>query len=276
MATAKPEPHLFQWRRVLLSEKGPEPVTRFVLLALSTFGDQNGRSIYPSAEILAVATGLSQRAVEGHLRRGIEKGWVRRSMIGPERGGKGWRRSQYSLTIPERAAGDSGPSSPEVRNDVPDEEPVGAEPDADDAEPERTMVRNDVPLTSVVPLQRPLQASLREAESSCSTVEPGEGGTADDLPSGAKVQQDDDARQKIRDRIWRHWAADKVGWETFGFIELKEFYPDLSDDDLKTLAAQFWREVAGEEPDTTAEEDEGEWSGFMESCRSGLHRKASP
>lgn len=99
------------------------------MLALSLHMNERGGSAFPSAPTLAEETGLSTRAVEGHLRGATEDGWLARKEF-PGRG-RGWRRVSYSARIPPdvrkalaavidaEESGAEGPeasSGPEARN----------------------------------------------------------------------------------------------------------------------------------------------------------------
>lgn len=90
-------PWVIQWRRSLLESRVPA-MRRWVLVALSLYGDRDGKNIWPSTVELARAAGLSRHRTEGHLREAETDGWIRRRSRGV--GGKGWRRMEYVLTVP--------------------------------------------------------------------------------------------------------------------------------------------------------------------------------
>ena len=151
---------LFRWRERLLSDAGPPRTRRYVLLVLSTYGDQRGADIFPSTKELARATGMSRRRVEGHLREAESEHWIRRASVGK---GQGWRRMRYELVMPkvgtERPHDDpergDGASQP-LRRDVGTKRP-NLPPQRGDVEDERgddsdVNVGTERPTTSVVPL----------------------------------------------------------------------------------------------------------------------------
>ena len=127
-----------------------------MLLVLSLDANKDGESCFPSTRRLKKRTGLSRRAVEGHLREAERLGWIRRAPAGK---GRGWRRMRYSFhladveqEIPhegaERGARRSPRENAKVEQEVPHVEgsdvenvvPRGGEPGA-------PKVGNDVPLT---------------------------------------------------------------------------------------------------------------------------------
>lgn len=95
---------------------------RYVLYVLSSYGDQEGRDIFPSTREIARATGLSRRAVEGHLRE-AEGVWITRAAKGE---GRGWKRHQYQLMVPDTQPTPPGggehsapPQGADVEREVP-------------------------------------------------------------------------------------------------------------------------------------------------------------
>ncbi len=110
MAKAKPINEagvdLNGWRDRVASEDGPPSTTRLVLLVLSLYMNRKGGSCHPKVPTIALATGLTERAVGIHLREAVRAGWVE---IG-RRSGKHWRQNSYQATwpSPERGSGDRG------------------------------------------------------------------------------------------------------------------------------------------------------------------------
>lgn len=92
----------FKYQKLVASMAGPEsPTTRHLLLTISLFMDENGANCFPSTKTLAEATGLTERTVCTHLEQAINTGWLKRSKLGKQ--GRGWRRSQYNASIPDKA-----------------------------------------------------------------------------------------------------------------------------------------------------------------------------
>lgn len=114
---AGPDRHLFRWRAALLSENGPSnPTMRHVLLTLSTHGDMNGKSIFPSTRTLAIETGLCRQTVMNALKEAEGLGWVQ--CFKDNGNGQGWKRHAYGLTLPERGQPDSPPSGDNVVKEI--------------------------------------------------------------------------------------------------------------------------------------------------------------
>jgi hypothetical protein len=61
-------------RAVMESELGP--MTRFVLLVLSTFADPDGSRCWPSKRAVVASTGLGEHAVKKHLGTARKLGWI--------------------------------------------------------------------------------------------------------------------------------------------------------------------------------------------------------
>lgn len=139
---------LFGWRRVLLSEHGPPATRRHVLLTLSTYGDVEGREIFPSTRELARATGLSRRRVEEHLRIAAEEGWIDREASGT---GHGWRQMSYRLGMPENV-GTLRPHHEDARGDAPSppSHPEGGDAGDRGGDAPSTNVGTERPTTSPV------------------------------------------------------------------------------------------------------------------------------
>lgn len=90
---------LIEWRDLVASKQGPKrSTTRHVLLTLSLHMKLDGSSCFPSVRLLAERTDLSERTVCTHLRLASEQGWIKIRAKG--KSGRGWRRNEYSPTIP--------------------------------------------------------------------------------------------------------------------------------------------------------------------------------
>lgn len=131
---------LFTWRDAVMSEHGPAAsTTRHVLLTLGTHMDAQGGSCFPSTRTLATETALSRKTVEKHLRLAEDGGWIERK---PRSGsGQGWRRMEYSATVPEKVGNDVTHVSPEGGESGSPRSGKGGESDA-------LKVGNVVPLST--------------------------------------------------------------------------------------------------------------------------------
>lgn len=90
-----------EWRAVIASAHGPqEPLTRYVLLAISLHMSVKGDSCFPSVRLLATETALARTTIMKHLDLAYQTGWlIKEPRI--EAGGQGWRRMEYWATIPQ-------------------------------------------------------------------------------------------------------------------------------------------------------------------------------
>jgi len=91
---------LTQWCLAITHPDGPaSPTTRLVLLTLLRWGNwKDGSSMYPSIEMLALATGLSVSAVGIHLALAFKTGWLWRYKVRGARQ-KYWNYS-YESVVP--------------------------------------------------------------------------------------------------------------------------------------------------------------------------------
>lgn len=91
---------LFAWREAILSEFGPKsPVTRYVLLALSTRMELDGSGAFPSESTLAKMTGMTRRTIIPHLKIAESEGWINRRK--DRRKGQMWHRyTHYQPRFP--------------------------------------------------------------------------------------------------------------------------------------------------------------------------------
>jgi hypothetical protein len=95
-----------------------------VLLTLSVFMDEAGRSCFPSIEDLIETTGLGRTAVIKHLAEAVAAGWLKKTEHGFR--GRSWRRSEYVPCWPGRED-TSGDSLAEERGGSPSEPPFEKE-----------------------------------------------------------------------------------------------------------------------------------------------------
>jgi hypothetical protein len=74
---------LIKWRKAIRHPDGPtSPTMRHVLLTLSTWGNSEGCSMFPSIETLAVATRLHRDTVGRTLQKAVADGWLTRKARG--------------------------------------------------------------------------------------------------------------------------------------------------------------------------------------------------
>jgi hypothetical protein len=65
------------WINAIRHPHGPKsPTTRHVLLTLATWGSADGTKMFPSIEVLAIATGLHEETVRRWLVSAAKQGWV--------------------------------------------------------------------------------------------------------------------------------------------------------------------------------------------------------
>lgn len=101
---------LFTWRSEICSDDGPaDPITRYVLIALSLHMSELGDSCFPSIALLARETALANRTVRKHLKLAVEAGWIVRMLRDHSRG-QAWRCYEYFAVGGRRAARDAAPS----------------------------------------------------------------------------------------------------------------------------------------------------------------------
>lgn len=89
---------IFSWVDAIKKSSLP-PVTRHVLLNLSTYMNQDGESCYPSIDEQARSTGLSRRSVIGHLSYAITAGFLYKTTH--QFKGQKWRRNEYCAGFPK-------------------------------------------------------------------------------------------------------------------------------------------------------------------------------
>jgi len=108
---------LFGWRGAIAAS-ALEPPSRHVALTLSLYMNERGGSAFPSVETLAKDTGLSGRAVQQHLGKLVNGGWLSRT---PRTKSDGSRDSNlYTAVIPREVVnqmqGGGEPPAPGVVN----------------------------------------------------------------------------------------------------------------------------------------------------------------
>jgi hypothetical protein len=92
---------LFVWRKMFMSEYGPESsTTRHVLHALGAHMNLEGGSCFPSVVRLMKETKLSKQTVITHIKKATQEGWIKLSSR--RANGKGWRRNSYQAVIPRK------------------------------------------------------------------------------------------------------------------------------------------------------------------------------
>lgn len=84
---------LYSWRRAIV-ESELAPPARLVLLCLSLYMNERTSSAFPSYDRLVSDTGLSRRAVIGHVKASCEAGWL----VVQQGGGR--RSNVYHAAIP--------------------------------------------------------------------------------------------------------------------------------------------------------------------------------
>jgi len=97
---------LHTWRDLIRSIRGPKhPITRYVLINLSTYMDENGRRCFPSIDRQAIETGLSVTTIKRHLHEAEQTQWI---YIYERQGqGKAWRHYEYTARIPDMLVSES-------------------------------------------------------------------------------------------------------------------------------------------------------------------------
>lgn len=93
----------WNWRELLASEDSHlPPTTRLVLLTLSLHMNVHGANAWPSQELLAKRTGLSERAIREHLAIAQKQDWIQ--ITQRRRPGQAWFSHQYFPMIPAALA----------------------------------------------------------------------------------------------------------------------------------------------------------------------------
>jgi hypothetical protein len=95
---------ILDWRKAIQqAPKAALPSTaRLVLLNLSIYMDNDGKSCFPSTRQQALDTGLSERAICEHISKAMEAGFLQKSKAGYS--GKAWAHYEYFATFPQEGA----------------------------------------------------------------------------------------------------------------------------------------------------------------------------
>lgn len=96
----------WEWRRAIQASALPS-TTKFVLLNLAVYMDQNGDGMFPSTIRQANDTGLSERAICTHLDKATQAGFIQKQIKG--NAGRDWKRHEYTPFIPEGTERRSAP-----------------------------------------------------------------------------------------------------------------------------------------------------------------------
>ncbi len=95
-----PWQNAIEWRRIIGSPYCPlRPGVKFLLTALSRYGDRWGQNIYPSQRELAYCAGVSPKTVNKALKLADKEGWIIRKEMGSQNG-KGYKHHVYELAVP--------------------------------------------------------------------------------------------------------------------------------------------------------------------------------
>ena len=161
---------LIQWRNKVLSEDGPDSsTTRYVLLVLSKHMNRYGGSCFPSMELLARESGLSERTVGTALKEAEVKGWIKRYRRRMAKGGSGWMQYEYEAEVPERGSDTRRTQVPEASSgtsQVPENSSgtISQVPATDDEVPEihdQVPEKNDSKYPKEIPTRTPYRGSKR-------------------------------------------------------------------------------------------------------------------
>lgn len=90
----------YRWRDAILSERGPRSGTaRLVLLVIAQHMHADGTGAWPSQELIAKRTGLSDRVVRKHVEVAMQSGWLERRRVRRDRG-RNWYFHAYGAAVP--------------------------------------------------------------------------------------------------------------------------------------------------------------------------------
>jgi len=95
-------PFFFRWQEAVRKARNLQAPTKALLFILSTYGDMDGNSIFPSKKQLAADLDLHETNVHAHLQLAVQAGFV---VVHPQFGPKGQMTNLYELTLP-RPGGD--------------------------------------------------------------------------------------------------------------------------------------------------------------------------
>jgi hypothetical protein len=95
-----------QWQEMMLDSSLPA-MTKLVLMALSMYSDQHGKSCWPTQEQIALKASCSDRCVRDHLDAAERSAWIKRYQR-PRRGKTGFSYGYILLLRPEPYSGSRG------------------------------------------------------------------------------------------------------------------------------------------------------------------------
>lgn len=108
---AAERPYVLQWRSAVFNSQLSCTV-KLALLTLAEWADVDGRNCYPAIPRVAEKASLNEKSVRRALDQADAMGFIARRHKGTA---QGWRRFEYTLTLPERA--DSTPAREPERPD---------------------------------------------------------------------------------------------------------------------------------------------------------------
>lgn len=128
-------PFVLRWRSAVLNSS-LSATQKLCLLVLAEWADANGENCYPSIPSIALKASVNEKTVRRSLDQCADLGFFTRTHRGTS---QGWRRFEYTLTLPQGADTESTPQ-PERADTVPT--PKGATcghsvPDVRTLSPER-------------------------------------------------------------------------------------------------------------------------------------------
>ena len=103
-AKKRPDQSAQEWRRIIGSPVCDLTMTqKWVLTVLSYYGTNDGENIFPSQAAVAERAGVTEKTVRNATCVAEKKGWLARHSH-PSSLGRGYRRYEYELTVPETVA----------------------------------------------------------------------------------------------------------------------------------------------------------------------------
>ena len=91
---------LWAWRTAV-HKSDLQSSAKLVLLTIGHFMTSQGFKAFPSIELLAKFSSLSDKSVRTAIKKAVEAGFISISSRGSS-GGKGWRHYQYTATFPKK------------------------------------------------------------------------------------------------------------------------------------------------------------------------------
>ena len=117
-------PPVVRWRKAFTSDAGPpSPMTRAVLLYLSTEMRADGTRCFPSYGTIAKALKMHERTVATHVKKAEAGGWL---AVTQRAGGSGGRFNMYFPSIPAAVMAERPQDEP--HGESTDDQPVGRAP----------------------------------------------------------------------------------------------------------------------------------------------------